>query len=81
VSEDGELSSPQRRFFLHYSRHSHMHVTGEGRRRGRGRGVGGGSGGWGEGAGRAWGGRRGLGLHALDTSGAEGVLHTDYLGS
>lgn len=30
VSEDGELSSPQRRFFLHYSRHSHMHVTGEG---------------------------------------------------
>lgn len=29
VSEDGELSSPQRRFKLHFSRHSHMHVTGE----------------------------------------------------
>jgi hypothetical protein len=29
VSEDGELGSPQRRFFLHANRHSHMHVTGE----------------------------------------------------
>jgi hypothetical protein len=29
VSEDGELSSPQRRFFLHYSRHSDMRLTSE----------------------------------------------------
>lgn len=30
VSEDGELSSPQRRFFLHFSRGSNMHVTAQG---------------------------------------------------
>eukprot|EP00775_Hariotina_reticulata_P002314 gene2314-2622_t len=30
VSEDGELSSPQRRFFLHYSRNSRMTVSGQG---------------------------------------------------
>eukprot|EP00879_Flechtneria_rotunda_P018051 GHRR01018920.1.p2 GENE.GHRR01018920.1~~GHRR01018920.1.p2 ORF type:complete len:123 (+),score=40.96 GHRR01018920.1:773-1141(+) len=30
VSEDGELTSPQRRFHLHYSRGSKMQVTGHG---------------------------------------------------
>eukprot|EP00878_Enallax_costatus_P010482 GHUV01010944.1.p1 GENE.GHUV01010944.1~~GHUV01010944.1.p1 ORF type:complete len:704 (+),score=164.13 GHUV01010944.1:956-3067(+) len=30
VSEDGELTSPQRKFKLHYSGGSHMHVTGKG---------------------------------------------------